>query len=69
MVESRKTIDRARLKVLVEQTFGHLEKMEGIIREVRDMAYGWETGPESSREEMAPSLSGGDCCFRRLMAA
>ena len=64
-----KAITRARLKVLSKQMAGHIERLDQIVMEVRDIADGWETGPESSREEMAPALSGGDRSTGRLAAA
>ncbi len=41
-------------------------QLEYLVREILAEC---ETGPESSREEMAPALSGGDKSMTRLIAA
>ena len=64
-------VDKRALRML-ETRLGRIktavkEAEEVLVDLIADAEY--ETGPESSREEMAPALSGGDKSTMRLAAA
>ena len=48
---------------------GRLEALAESVDALERAVFGDETGPENSREEMAPRLSGGDCSPKRVAPA
>ena len=57
---------RKQIRALVDQLELLGERLENLVKIATEE---WGSGPESSREEFAPNLSGGDRPIMRLAAA